>query len=490
MKSIKENNNNTKNKRAMDLKLLSISSVIILLVIVIAANILFDKLLGGPLTFDFSATHKNSISKKTEEFIDTIPDGTSIRIVGLFDLPASLEHDPLEYIAPLLEAYDNYAGDKIKVEYINPSKYPSIIKELDPSGSYDLKSGYYVVKNGEKIAIVDPYDCFSYDSSYDYAVPTAVLAEYTFSNTIKNLLSEKVKHAYFVSGLQEDPGYEMKSILTALGCESKSINVSGDFTIPDDCDILFLNGINADIPESVMLKLDEYIAKGGKVIVSVNYYSNTSEKYENLNKSLAKVNLYIEDCLIEENDPSYVLSADYYESYVDITDEFKGFTDKDQLHSGFPRSIRVCDAPLDYVSTYPVLTTSDKAKAVNVEGGFLQYMNEGKYNIGMYATYDDGNANPEVFVFGTNNLTADSYISGYGYSDQNVLFIRGCVRRMLSIAPEESLDIPSYPVDSHAIDKDRATSASITVTALIFIAIIPLALIICATVVYNRRKHL
>lgn len=493
-KNNKKGKNGT-NKKATDLKLLSIGSVIILLVIVITSNILFDKLLGGPLTFDFSSTGKNSVCKATEEVIDKIPDGSQIRIVGLFDKPASLEGDVImQCIIPLLETYEKYGGSKLKVEYINPNTYPSILKELDPTDSHGLQKGIFAVKNGEKLAVIDPYSCFTYDYSYygydNAALLTANLVEFTFTNTINNLLSDKMKHAYFVTGLQEDNSAQMKSILTSLGCESGGIASSENFVIPEDCDILFLNGINTDISESVQLRLKEYIAKGGKLVVTVNYYANAQEKYEKLNSVLSDVNLTIDNYLIDENDPSYVLSSDYFESYVDIADEFKGFTEKNQLHCSFARPVRICDAPKDYISTYAVLSTSDKATVQTADDGYLNYVNEGKYNVGMYATYNDGTANPEVFVFGTTNLTSDSYISAYGFSDDNVEFIKGCIRKMLSVAPEETINIPSYELEDHSIDKDRATSTSITVMSLVFVAVIPLIMIICATVVYNRRKHL
>ncbi|MBO4460229.1 MAG: Gldg family protein [Clostridiales bacterium] len=492
---VKKKTKKIKNKRAANLRLLSIGSVIILLVIVIAANILFEKLIGNALTFDFSATRKNSISYVTEEVIDKIPEGSRVRIVGLFDRPTELEQTRYEYIVPLLDKYDSYGKDRLTVEYINPNTYPSIIEQLDPSGVYDLSNqgSVYVVKYDDKLSIVDPYDCFNYDQEaamYGYDIPTENLSEFTFTNTINNQLAGFKKHAYFLTGLQEESSLPLKTILSSLRCDSQDLPVSDSFVVPEDCDILFINGINSDIPESVEIALKNYIANGGKLFVAVNYYySNAQEKYDRLNSVLSDVNITIDNSLILDEEPGHKLNTQNYESYVDITDDFKSFAEKDKIHSAFARPVRSGDTPASYVTTLPILTTSDKAKAQDMTESGTQEL-EGKYNVGMYATYTGTDIFPEVYVFGTTNLTSDSYIQSYGVSDTNMEFFRSCIRNMFKLTPEETINIGSSGLDSHAIRTESVTSTTITVMALVFIAFIPLALIIVATVVYNRRKHL
>lgn len=486
-----------KNKRAKSLMLLSIGSVIILLVIVLAANILFEKLIGGALTYDFSATHKNSISYVTEGVIDKIPEGSRVRIVGLFDKPTNLEQTRYEYIVPLLDKYDAYGKDKLTVEYINPSTYPSIISQLDPSGVYDLSNqgSVYVIKYGDKISIVDPVDCFSYDQEaamYGYDIPTENLSEFTFTNTINNQLSDFSKHVYFLTGLQEETSQPLKTILSSMRCECQDLPVSDSFVIPEDCDILFINGINSDIPESVETALKNYISNGGKLFVAIDYfYGNAQVKYERLNSVLSTVNITIDNSQIFDEAPDYKLNSLTNESYVDITDDFKSFADKDKLHSAYARPVREGDTPASYIKTLPILTTSDNAKAqVITDSGNSELVNEGKYNVGMYATYINTDTYPEVYVFGTTNLTSDSYIASYGISDTNIEFFRSCIRNMLKLTPEETINIGASGLDSHAIRTESVTSTNVTVMALVFIAFIPLSLIIVATVVYNRRKHL
>jgi len=498
-KNVAKTNKNTKNKkiknqRAKTLKMFSIGSVIILVVIIFAMNILFENILGGLLTFDFSISGQNSVSDETKELLDTLSGDTSVRIVGLFDEPTSLTNTPYEYIVPLLEDYETKSNGKVKVEYINPETYPSIITELDPSGVYDLEADTYVIASGDRLAIVDPYDCFTYDTTaayYGYSIPTSNLVEYTFTNTIYNLVTGYSNKAYIVTGLQGDDSVQISSILNSLGCEVAELPVSDEFTIPDDCDLLILNGINADISERVEVQMDDFISSGGSLLVAVNFYNNTSESYDRLNQVLNKVNINIDDYVIMENDSSYQLASNGFESLVDIQDDFAAYSSSSQLRSSYARPIRETDTPYSYISTYAVASTSESATSVMVDesGTMSYYENAGQYNVAMYGTYTGSNNPPEVYVFGTLNFTSDSYISSYGYNDANVEFLRNCLRDLLDIS-DEGVSVAARELDDYSIDSDKATSTAVSVMTIVFMVVIPLGMVIAATIVYQKRKNL
>ena len=155
-------------ERSGKLKLYSIGSVIILIAIVIIVNVLFDKILGKALTFDFSDALSNTISQESIDYINGLPQDTKIRIVGLFDKPADVSGTEYQYICPLLDDYVKNSKGKITVEYINPNNQPTIISQLDPNNSFNLssQSGNFVVKYNDKIKIINPYDCYSFDETY------------------------------------------------------------------------------------------------------------------------------------------------------------------------------------------------------------------------------------------------------------------------------------------------------------------------------------
>ena len=81
-KTINSENIKQQDIRSHKLKQYSIGSVILLVCIVIVVNFLLDRIFGKALTFDFSDYNQNSISKETEDYLDSLPADTKIRIIA------------------------------------------------------------------------------------------------------------------------------------------------------------------------------------------------------------------------------------------------------------------------------------------------------------------------------------------------------------------------------------------------------------------------
>jgi|GEM_PF-386186 len=488
--------------RSKKLKMFSIGSFIIMLVIVLAINIIFEMKIGGTsiddrLTFDMSATGQNSVSQTTIDYLNSLPADTSIRIVGLFEKPTNIKDTPYEYIVPLLDDYVAVSGGRVTVEYIDPTTYPSIITELDPNGVYDLSSStdFVICYNGQ-ITEVAPIDCFTYDSeylTYGYYIPTSNICEQKFTSAIVNLTTGYSYKAYFVTGLGEGTHDQLTNILASLGIDSEDIQASDSFTVPSDCDLLFISGINTDITSAMANSITEYLSDGGKMIVAVNYYSsNVTESFTNLNSLLSAVNIKIINSLIYENNASYQINSDSFNTLVDISSEFSELAgDATSLRSSYARPITEADTPYSYIETYPILTTSSNATVSSYDmssGNLVTSSVQGQYNVGMYSTWTGTTTPPEVYVFGTTTLTSDEYISSFGYNDSNVVFLRNAIRQMLKA--EDAVTVAGKALSDYSIDTTKVTGNSVTVLTFILIAIVPLALVIAGVIVYNKRKNL
>lgn len=484
-----------KDKRKQSLKLYSIGTIVILVVIVLVSNILFEKVLGKYMSFDFSLSNQNSISQESIDFIKGLPDDTKIRIVGLMDKPTSLNNNPMRYIVPLLDDYANKSGGKITVEYVNPETYPSILRELDRENVYDLKNDQFAVYYQGKVIAVEPYDCFTYDSTYaqqGYMFPTANAVEYAFTNAIANLTSGFSAKAYFVTGLQCDESTQLKHIMSSLGFETEDLAVSDSFAIPDDCDLLIINNPQTDISEKVKTVMSDYLNNGGDFIVAVNFYNNVGESYPKLNAVLNMMNLNIDNYVIRENDATYALDQTGFAALVTRTDNYTLFSSSSQFRSSYSRPVRAYDNPYSYIKTDAVLTTSSTATAVQIDenNNVHEFENAKTYNVAMYATYEGMSDPPCCYVFGTSDFTSDSYISSYGYNDANVQFIRNCIRDITGLNDYNNVQIQSKPLDDYSIDSTKVTSSNASVMTIVFMVVVPLALVVVAAIVYNKRKNL
>ncbi|MBP5180849.1 MAG: Gldg family protein [Clostridiales bacterium] len=497
--------NKTKNNvdvRAGKLKLFSISSFVILLVIVLALNIIFSLKINNTsiddyLTYDMSSTGQNSISDISVSYIDSLPADTTIRIVGLFDRPTNLKDTPYEYIVPLLDDYVSKSSGKVTVEYINPTKYPSIISELDPNGVYDLaSSNNYVVYVNGKIIEINPVDCFTYDPEmlqYGYYLPTSNIVEQKFTSAIVNLTQGYTYTAYFVTGLGEDSHTQLSNMLSSMSIGSEQIMASDNFVIPSDCSLLILSGINTDITDSMSSAIKDYLSSGGKIIVSVNFFStNVSESFPKLNLLLSNYNICIQNALLIENNPGYQINNDSYNTLIDVNSDLIEYTGgATTLRNSYARPVTAADSPYNYVQVTPLFATSTNASICTYDpatDNLIQNVVQGQYSVGMYATFTGTPTPPDVYVFGTTTFTSDDYINNFGFNDANIVFTRNIIRGMLKA--DDSVFVEGKPLSDYSIKTEYANSNTATVLTFVLVAILPLGLIIAGVVVYNKRKNL
>lgn len=488
-----------RNERAHQLKIYAIGSVLILLAIVLLANVLLDKVLGNALTFDFSVSRGNVISDTSVQFLDSLPQDTKIRIVGLFERPQSFYESKYQYIIPVLDDYVKKSNGKVSVEYIDMQKNPGIIQTLDPNGVYDLTkfSGYYVVSYNGKIDLIDPVSCYTIDTALleetDRFYATGINTEYTFTNSMMSLVKGYTNKAYFVTGLKENGSAQLKKMMNSMGIETADLDATAAFKVPADCNLLILNGPNADITDMMYVEIKSYVENGGKVIAAVDYsLDNVNEPYTNLNRLLNEMNINVEHCMVSENDPSYQLNTMINDSQADIAERYKDFTSEKKVHITLARPVTDSATQNKNYSTYNVLMTSAKAtKSVADENNQAKQIDsaQGVINVAMHSSFNIDNAG-EIYVFGTVNFTSDVYFEQFTLSDRNADFIRSTIRSMLPTSAQYNIDIPVKQLAGNRLNQNKATVSVSTAVMIVFMIVLPLILSSMAVIVYNKRKNL
>ena len=476
--------------RFKSLKYYAIGLSLIVIVSVFVLNAIFDGLFSKSLTFDLSGTAQNTISSVTQNYLDSLPAETEIRIVGLMDKPESLAGTPYEYIVPLLDDYAFKSNGKVTVEYINPKTYPTIIAQLDPDSSSQISDGMYVIKCGDRITTLIPSSCFTYDQNvmaqYGYYLPTSNVVESSFTNAIVAVTTDMSNKAYFITGLQEDPHTSFSNILSSLLIESVDLPVSDSFAIPEDCDLLILSGPNVDIPTNVADALISFLSNGGKLIVSTDFYYNSAEHFNNLNRVLNSMNLNIDYSLISENDPSYSLVDGGFEFLGTVTSDYASLVSSPTLRVSYARPVRQIDSTLPNIVVTPLIySTQNASLSTVVDEQLTSGSVTGQFNIAMKAV--NGSAGT-VYVFGTNNFTSDVYISTYGFNDANVELTREVVRGMLNV--NSSIIVDSKTFADYSINDNLSTGSGVSVLATVFLIVIPFGFVVTAAVVYKKRKNL
>lgn len=138
-----------------------------------------------------------------------------------------------------------------------------------------------------RLSYISNYDLFTYDDSYN----TIDLAEQKLTNAIVNLSINKSTKVYFLEGRSAYTTvsgiYYLNQYLSDEYYETSTLNIVSNPTIPDDCDILAIMGVQTDFTDAETQAICNYIEKGGDVIIANDIdYVNTDLSLPNFQKIL------------------------------------------------------------------------------------------------------------------------------------------------------------------------------------------------------------
>jgi len=484
----KEKKRKSVDKRSRSLRLFSIGSVVFIIAILLVVNLLFDSVFSGKLSWDLTSMQVNSISDVSKGIVSKMD--KDVEIVGLFELSKDAETQYKDFV-PVLKDYAAKSNGHITVRYVDPVKYPSIVTELDPNNTIAPTAGSFVIKSDNKIKLINPADCFTYDEQALYQtgsyVATSNNVEYNFTGAISYVTSDVVTKAYFTTNHKEAAHIQLNTLLSNNGIEVADVSTLEIKAIPDDCSLLIIDDPQSDISTPDIALLTNYLSSGGKLIVMTGFES-ANLTFPNLNEVLHTMNLNITNSRISENDMSYRIEATTgYMGYADIpAGTFAPTPYSKAILLAYSRAITIFDNPKSYIAVEPVITTSSSA-VLEADGDPTQTGVPGVLNIAMYSANSGGKAKSEAVVIGTTYLTSDEYIGQYSLNDQNVLFFSSIALKLVGTTNSVQVDVKQIPNYTFTSSPTANTQGFLSV---VLIAVLPITFIVIGVVIYKKRKNM
>lgn len=433
--------------------------MVVIIAIVIAANVMFSKLPTAARNIDVSSNDLYSIGDTTHSVLDGLKN--DVEMIVIKDKESTDKR-----ISTLLAKYADYS-DHIKVTYMDPVLYPSVLT------TYDTEENNIVIKceatdKTTKVAFSDiivtttSYYGSSYETSFD--------GEGQLTKAIDYVSNENNKLIYTMSGHGENNlGKNISELISKSNFNVKSVNLLVDNGIPDDCDMLICNQPTKDLADDELKLLREYMENGGKMTVVL---ADTTAKTPNFDALMAdygisKVNGYIADTERYYGQNVYQIFPNY--SSGDITGKF-GSEEYTLLFGSLGLKVEETDG----VTVDEFLTTSDKGAAVVGENDYT----EGKYTLAAAATKDES----RFTVFGSASIIDDDFTSYYTNLMNLQVF-------MNSITANFD-DVSNISIDSISLQTTYNTIANGSGIGAIFIGIIPVALLILGFLRWFGRRKL
>lgn len=457
------------------------SSLVTVLVIavVIALNLVVGKL---DLSTDLSSGNLFTLTKETKKILkENKKDITLYYMVS--------DGNENEYINNVLEEFDSASGH-VSLEKIDPVVNPAFASRYgieDGVSSNDV----IVVENASKTARhVSGADM--YYSEQDASNPYSGSANYyldvegQITSAIQNVLSGKMTKMYVVSGHSELALVDtLTKAFEKMNVETDTLELLTAEKIPEDCDILMMNGPVTDITDNEKKILLDYLQAGGNAIINMEY---TTEKTPNLEEVLENYGIRSTSGIICETSGKY-----YYYPNCIVPELGMNGEDVLSMMEGYfimPNSVglNIMKEIRSSLTMQEILKTSDSSYLkVDPSSGSSEKESgdvDGPFQVGIAATEKlEDDAETKLVVYGSAATFDEEYVATNQLGNSNLL--KSAVNSMLDV-DEEKVAINAKSMD---VSRISITPAMQLVWAAVLIIFLPLACLVVGFIIWMMRRR-
>lgn len=303
-------------------------------------------------------------------------------------------------------------------------------------------------------------------------------AEGLLTSAVDAVLTEATRAVYQTSGHQETtlPSNVVEQ-LEKSHMSVDTVNLLTDGGVPADCDLLIINAPTRDLADDELDMVLEYLSTGGQVLYTM---ASQMDALPNLEAMCAAYGMTVADGFIADAERYYQNDPYLFFPLIDTSvDAASGLTSDSLVLVYGSRGMTLTDPERDTITVSSFLTTSEKGYAIADENNQTQ----GTYAVGAVATeeIDDG-ITARLTVFGASSLIDTGITSSFTNLDNTTLYITA------ALAGFE--DIAAINIEPVSLSTPINTVTTGGIWGLLFILVIPVALLIYGFLRWMRRRKL
>ena len=447
---------------------------------IIGANYGFSYIPDKYVEFDITKNGWFTITDETKAVLDNLNEDITLNVI-------SSKEECDETIAHYLNSYDSYSNH-VKIAYKPTSQFPGFAANYTDSA---LTPSSVIIPMGDKYRVIDANDMFQYTYDYNYSMSvTGFDVEGQITAAISSLVDgENEVKVYCLSGHSELelPSY-VKDGLGKIGYTFQDFTLyTGD--IPEDCDILVINGPQSDLDKAEIETIKNYINNGGKVFMTTALEESNCTNYDELTKYLG---VELTEGTVVEDDYRFMLSADIPTYILNIPYSTSPYSidDKKMNFLAFARGLKYDEnnLPADVVIN-DIFVSSDSAYAKSISATTENIKKEegdeeGPFKLGLYIKKFNQETGEygEVVVIGSGAFLltdADNMVS-HGNSDLFIDAAKNLVDNSLVV---------TIPAKELNYDYITVSASMVFLYLAIYCVIAPLALVIAGIVIIIIRRR-
>ena len=451
----------------------SIAVTAVVIGIVILFNLLVAQLPQKIRQIDISDTNIYEISSKSQKLLKSLKNDVNLYVIaekGSTD----------DRIKTFITKYASLSG-RLRVEWIDPVLHPSALTK------YDTEKNSIVVscKATDRQTSISFDDILVTESSYYNTSSSATKfdGDGQLTSAVDYVTNTKEYKAYYTAGHGETA---LSSSVTDLMEKSRisvsELNLLTASSIPEDCDLLILNGPTSDLTKDEAKVLTTYLKKGGNVMSLLAY---TDKSMTRLYGILENYGLKVANGYIADAERCYQGNYYYLIPNLSVSGDMASGISSNSVLVVNSKGMTQTDPVRDTINVESFMTTSENGCAVTEKK-----QTQGTYILGAAATEsvtvkDSGGKKKKkdsrLTVYGSNMLI-DAQVTESFSTLENLTLFMNSVTANLDSADNISVSPKSLQVTYNSI-------AHPGIFSILIIFVIPFMVIAGGFVVWFRRRR-
>lgn len=451
----------------------SIAVTAVVIGIVILFNLLVAQLPQKIRQIDISDTNIYEISSKSQKLLKSLKNDVNLYVIaekGSTD----------DRIKTFITKYASLSG-RLRVEWIDPVLHPSALTK------YDTEKNSIVVscKATDRQTSISFDDILVTESSYYNTSSSATKfdGDGQLTSAVDYVTNTKEYKAYYTTGHGETA---LSSSVTGLMEKSRisvsELNLLTASSIPDDCDLLILNGPTSDLTKDEAKVLTAYLKKGGNVMSLLAY---TDKSMTRLYGIFEDYGMKVANGYIADAERCYQGNYYYLIPNLSVSGDMASGISSNSVLVVNSKGMTQTDPVRDTINVESFMTTSENGCAVTEKK-----QTQGTYILGAAATEsvtvkDSGGKKKKkdsrLTVYGSNMLI-DAQVTESFSTLENLTLFMNSVTANLDSADNISISPKSLQVTYNTI-------AHPGIFSILIIFVIPSVVIAGGFIIWFRRRR-
>lgn len=464
--------------------------VIITIALVIVLNVVVNLLVGRfpNLKVDFTANQAYELNEDTVDYLSHLEKDVDIYIL-------TPEDDFVkngEYFVQaknLLEKMESASNGKLKVQYKNIVDDPAFTKKYS-NVDWTSKKNVALVECDDRYKALTLEECFDYDeqyAEYGYYNFTGTKIEQAVVTAILNVTTENKVTVDILTGNQEGDYSAIKTLLTDNAYQVNEVSLLKT-NIDEDAKFVVIYAPAVDYDEDAIKKVSNWLENGGKYGRTLIYIPNsTNTTTPNLSAFLEEWKLTLSDGFVFETSQDHLLNG---------VSEFAFITDYTEYYT---ENLKNPDIPVvalqsrgitinDENTAHSLLDSTDKAgiKPYNApeDWDYKEAIKGEKISVAAESVKSGNDSKSSVIVFGSDKMFGKESMAINSFNNSSFLIN---VFNTISDKGDNSVTIESKSFENKELGiTDKSTANAMLI---IFVIVLPLAIVIIGFVMWIRRRN-